>query len=192
MDREYIHNFWRNPNDSNKATNYLKGIERSEFLLELIKRYAGKNSRILEIGCNVGRNLNHLYSKGFNNLSGVEINADAVGLMKEYYPKLKAKIYNNPIEEIITKLEKYDVIYTVAVLEHIHTDSEWIFKEIQKRAKVLITMEDEKGISGRHFPRNYKNFFKGQVEEIQLSEKEGLDKNFKARVFIKPIWKTIK
>ena len=182
MDKKSIHNFWRSPDDSNLPTHYLSGEERSKFLLRLIKKYGKPKDKILEIGCNVGRNLNYLYTHEFKNIEGVEINKEAVELFKEHY-NLPIKIYNSPIEEVIKKLGNYDIIFTMAVLEHIHTDSEWIFPEIQKRAKVLITIEDEKGISWRHFPRNYKNIFKNQIEEIPLSKKEGLDNNFKARIY---------
>lgn len=182
MNKNNIHNFWKNPDPSNFPIQYLTGEERSEFLLGLIKKYAKPNSRILEIGCNVGRNLNYLYTHGFKDLTGVEINKEAVDLLKSHY-KLPIKVYNEAIEDRIKKLRKYDIIFSMAVFEHIHTDSDWIFPEIQKRAKILITIEDENSKTDRHFPRCYKNIFKNQIEEIQLSKNEGLDINFKARIF---------
>ena len=187
MELTGIHNYWKHPDDNNSPINYLEREEtnkRSGFLLGLIKKYAKPEDKILEIGCNVGRNLYTLYSNGFKNLEGIDINEKALILMKRVYPNMQVKTYCSAVEDIIKKLGKYDVIFTMATLEHIHTDSSWIFKEIQKRAKTLITIEDEGGISWRHFPRNYKNIFKNQVEEIPISEAEGFDnKYFKARIF---------
>ena len=55
--------------------------------------------------------------------------------------------------------------------------------------KVLITVEDEKNVSDRHFPRNYMKIFESlglrQVYEKHLSQNEGLNKKFYARVFVK-------
>lgn len=102
------------------------------------------------------------------------------------------KIYNVPIEEIIKELRdgEFDIVFTMAVLEHIHTDSEWIFSEMVRITKdFLITIEDERGISWRHFPRNYKNVFESlrmkQIEEINCSEVDELGSDFFARIFKK-------
>ena len=58
-----------------------------------------------------------------------------------------------------------------------------------KRSQMLITIEDEKNVSERHFPRNYRKIFDGlgmkQVYEKHLSQNEGLNKKFYARVFAK-------
>jgi len=184
MELTQIHNYWKHPDDHNSPINYLEGDKKSEFLLGVIRKYAKPEDKILEIGCNVGRNLNKLYTNGFKNLEGIDINEKALILLKRCYPEMQIKTYCSPVEDIIKKLGKYDVIFTMAVLEHIHTDSVWIFKEIQKRAKTLITIEDEGGISWRHFSRNYKHIFSGQVEEIPINEVEGFDNRyFKARIF---------
>ena len=60
---EEIHEYWKSPsNGLNLPENYLKGLEKSELLLDLLIKYGSKESKILEIGFNVGRNLNILYS----------------------------------------------------------------------------------------------------------------------------------
>lgn len=164
LDRDVLHNYWRNPKDLNRAENYIKPVERSRYLHEHLKEYGGVDATILEVGCNVGRNLNYLCQAGYNNLSGVEISPAAVELLTKTYPELasKATIYNASIEDIIPKFKdnQFDIVYTMAVLEHIHTQSEWIFREIQRVTKsYLITIEDEIGLTERHFPRNYKQVF---------------------------------
>ena len=55
---------------------------RTRFLLKIADRFISKNDSILEIGCNVGRNLNALYLNGFRDLSGIEINERAIRILK--------------------------------------------------------------------------------------------------------------
>jgi len=154
LSKDEAWNFWKTAKDKdddrskNAPKNYIQGIERSIYLADLITKYLHKESKILEIGCNVGRNLNCLHKKSFKNLSGVEINRDAIELMSKTYPSLHktAKIYVSSIEDWITNISEcnFDLIYTVAVLEHIHWDSEFIFNIMKKiSAKYIITIEDE-------------------------------------------------
>ena len=192
-----LHRYWRQPWDRNNLPeDYLKGKARSQFLVEIIKRFAtSKKERILEIGCNVGRNLNYLFLAEFRNLEGIEISENAVKLLEQSYPEMasQTKIYNASIEEKIKQFRdcEFDIVFTMAVLEHIHTDSEWIFPKIAKITKnFLITIEDEHGISWKHFPRNYKKIFEcfhmEQIEEINCCrEINGLSSSFFARIFKK-------
>lgn len=193
--RSELRRYWRQPWDmSNLPQDYLEGEARSKFLLEIVKRYANPDAKILEIGCNVGRTLNYLFGAGFEEFSSVEISENAVQLLKQSYPEMAShtKIYNAPIEEVIGdfKDSEFDVVFTMAVLEHIHTDSAWIFREIMRITKdSLVTIEDEHGISWRHFPRNYKKVFEPlgmkQIEEINCNDVDGLSSDFVARVFEK-------
>ena len=79
----------------------------------------------------------------------------------------------------------------MAVLEHIHDDSKWVFQEMARiTKKYLICIEDEHGVSWRHFPRNHKEIFEvlgmKQVEQIHCQNVAGInDRNFYARVFKK-------
>lgn len=200
LPREGVLNFWRAPIDTSKTENnqpihYLKGGERSDFLVELIGQYLPCDLKILEIGCNVGRNMAHLFKAGYTNLSGIEINKKAIDLMKKVYPDMykRSHIIELPIEEIIREIHSnaYDLIYTMAVLEHIHYDSDFVLSEIGRVAsKYIITIEDEKtDWSERHFPRNYKDIFeKGvwkQVFEVNCKELKILDDRFWVRVFMR-------
>ncbi len=79
-----IHNYWMSPDFINKPQNYLLNdntIERTEYLIKIISKYFNHDIKILELGCNVGRNLNNLYKDNYLNLTGVEINPDAIKLM---------------------------------------------------------------------------------------------------------------
>lgn len=186
--KDEVQQYWRKPDESNDPTTYLGTAERSEYLVSLIKQHVSNDASIIELGCNVGRNLNYLWQAGYSNLSGVEINEDAIRLMKESYPDMKATIYHGTIEERIKELQQYDLVFTMAVLEHVHKDSEWVFEEIARLAKrCLITIEDEKEVSERHFPRNYKKIFESfgfrQIYEHNCADIHMLTAKFHARVF---------
>ena len=64
-----------------------------------------KNLNILELGCNVGRNLNFLLNDNFKNLNGIEINTHAVELCKKVYPALfdlnTSNIYNGRLYDFL-------------------------------------------------------------------------------------------
>jgi len=195
--RDELHKYWTFPNDNiNIPSEYLKRRERSIFLLNLIKKYIENSNSVLEIGCNVGRNLNELFCAGFSNLSGLEISKNAIDLMEKAYPLMaqRIKIYHGPVENLILDFQDncFDLVFTMAALQHIHTDSEFIFAHIARiTKKILVTIEDEQGLSSRHFPRNYNKVFENlgmkQIEEIFLCKENssGLDSNFLARVFKK-------
>jgi SAM-dependent methyltransferase len=194
--RAELHDYWRNPPDAgNFPSDYIDGGDRSPYLVDLVQRYvgeAGRETRILEIGCNVGRNLEALRAAGFAHLTGIEINANALALLRERFPDLgkTAELRNEPVEDAIRKIDdgEFDVVYTMAVLEHIHSDSEWVFAEIARvTRRVLITIEDEQGFSARHFPRSYDRVFTRlgmeQIESRECTDIEGLGGGFYARVF---------
>jgi len=193
--RDELHRFWRSPwEGSNNPKDYLYGEARSLFLVKLMKKHVKPDEKILEIGCNVGRNLRYLFSVGYARLHAVEISEEAIQLFKQVYSETAnhTKIYNAAVEETVKRLGdcEFDAVFTMATLNHIHTDSEWIFSEIVRTARhVLITIEDEKGLSWRHFPRNYKKVFErlgmNEIEEHDCSDIEGLGGAFCARVFEK-------
>jgi len=84
--------------------------------------------------------------------------------MKKHYPEMSkiASIYNTTIEEKIKEFGNgfFDVVFTMAVLMHIHPKSEMIFSEMSRITnKYLVTMEVEKGVARRNYERNYKLVF---------------------------------
>ncbi|MFG6150079.1 class I SAM-dependent methyltransferase [Halobacillus sp. B23F22_1] len=186
---EEIHDYWVNSSFPEK---YASKIERSEFLTEYIKKYISKRGYILEIGCNVGRNLNHLYENGYKRLAGIEISEEAVEALKQTYPKLgeHAEILQRPIEDVVKEVHtnSFHLVFSMAVLEHIHPDSEWVFEELARISRAfIITVEAEEAENWRLFPRNYREIFEQygfkQIEERECSE-AGL-KNYTLRVFKK-------
>jgi len=192
---EELHRYWRQPRDSgNRPQDYISGEERSRFLVEVVSRYCPPDARILEIGCNVGRNLNYLFLAGFRNLEGIEISRSAVQLLKTTYPGMArcARIHNCPVEDVIKSFKKdaFDLVLTMAVLELLHPHSKWIFPEMARITKdTLITIEDEKSVSWGIFPRNYKNEFEPlgmrQIEGFNLDRVSELGHSYSLRVFKK-------
>jgi SAM-dependent methyltransferase len=193
-----LHQYWRQPWDGlNLPRAYLDSeatAPRSKFLTRIVRKFTAQDSKILEIGCGVGRNLNYLFKAGYRRLEGIEISEISTQVLQRSYPEMAAqtKIHNAPVEDVITHFgdNEFDLVYTMAVLAFIHRDSEWAFKEIARVTKdLLITIEDEKGISWRHFPRNYKLIFESlgmrQIEEMNCSGINGLGASYVARIFRK-------
>lgn len=193
--RDELLQYWTAPDDgSNRPESYLslENPKRSEYLVKTAREVVGPSAKILEVGCNVGRNLNFLFTNGFKNLSAIEISENAVRLLRENFPAMAASstIHNSPLESVIRTFadRQFDFVFTMAVLEHIHTESEWTFQEISRVAgKSLFTYEDEGCQSWRHFPRNYQKIFEPlgwkQVREEAGEEAIGLGGGFVARLF---------
>lgn len=192
---EEVHAYWRHPSDGrNLPQDYTRGNECSEFLVNLIRRYGTPQSAILEIGCNVGRNLHFLFVNDFRRLTGIEISDEAMKLGRATYPEMReqVKVVEAPAEEALAAFgdNVFDIVFTMAVLQNIHRESQFVFSEMARITKAfLITIEDEHGVSWRRFPRNYKRVFEvlgfKQVCESKCDEVVGLGKNFAARVFRK-------
>lgn len=162
--RDWVRAYWRDPPKANAPEAYLPWPDRSTFMTGLIRKYVEVDAQSLEIGCNAGRNMDHLYSLGFRNLEGIELNPKAVRLMKEVYPEMAevAKIYVGPVEDIIRTIpdNEYDCVFTMGVLLHIHWDNDWIFPEIARITKdILITVEQEEARYYMGFARNYRHIF---------------------------------
>lgn len=167
------------------------GKNRSLFLVKIIKRYVDSDAKVLEIGCGAGRNLNYLFRAGFDNLAGVDINEEAVQSLHRAYPEMArhAKICNAPIEAVIREFgdNEFDVVYTMAVLQHIHPSSEWIFPEMVRITKgLLVVIEDDsvRGFGG--YPRDYKEVFGSlgmeQIEKIGCVYADGFHSKYIARI----------
>lgn len=169
---ESLHEYWKNPSADNVEVDYIDQKERSEVLVDYFKKHVSPNDTIMELGCNVGRNLHYLYEAGYHNLTGIEINRKALELGLRYYRDMKN--FNLICGEIGKELSKLkdnsvDVIFTMAVLEHIHPKEQHIFSNMARIArKYIITCEDEGAIYWRAFSYKYKELF----EYLGLTELE--------------------
>jgi len=188
-----LRDYWSNPPDEkNKPEAYRDEVERSQYLLGILDRYAKKNDRIFELGCNIGRNLNHLYTNGYKNLETVEINANALAQLKQSFPEMAqaVKLNNASAEEFMPGLSdgQFDVIYTMAVLLHIHPESEWIFEHMARAtAQHLVVIEAESSVEYKLYARNYKAIFEGYGMTEIFSEPMPVMGNYTTRVFRKQL-----
>jgi 2-polyprenyl-3-methyl-5-hydroxy-6-metoxy-1,4-benzoquinol methylase len=96
-------------------------------------------------------------------------------------------VRNVPIEQFAKRMGRYDLIFSLAVLEHVHYDSDWIFKKLASRCDWLLTIEDEEAWTAYHFPRAYGQIFAelGMTETYTDNDllAIGLGSTFRARLF---------
>lgn len=168
-----FHAYWLSPEQRNMPQRYISvGHKRSRHLVETVSRHFDKRTAIFEIGCNAGRNLHYLFAAGFSNLHGLELNPKAVALLREVYPELaEVPVHVSAVENKIRDYptDRFGLTFTMAVLEHVHKQSEWVFAEIGRISQNVLTIEDERSESSRTFPRSYRKVFERlglrQVEE---------------------------
>ena len=191
---EEIHQYWHTPSDGkNRPEDYLHGVQKSQLILRAINELKLTDPMIIELGCNVGRNLNALHNWNYTNLRGIELNPAAVELCHKHFPYLKGGITLGALEGVLPTLKKgsFDVVFTMAVLEHVHPDScELVFDQMTRITKgCIITIEDEQLVTWRHFPRKYDEIFQSrgmrQIKEQSCDTVPGLGARFVLRVFKK-------
>lgn len=181
--------YWKSKagdDEGNKASFYLnKDTKICHFLADFLNDHnIPKDAKILEIGCNVGTNLNVLMEMGYRNVHGIEISQEAVSLMKESYPNINQEniVVGNAVD-VLHKMEadSMDVIFTMAVLMHIHPSSSSLFNEMVRVSKSrIITIEPENASTCYIFPRNYKRVFErlGCTQTASFGIKNGFDRMY--------------
>jgi SAM-dependent methyltransferase len=122
---------------------------RSQTILNALGHRISKDDSILEIGCNLGRNLNHLWQAGYRHLYGMEISEHAVRRMRVAYPALAdVRVDIGPAELSIKNYatKSIDVIITMATLEEVHPQSRYLFDEIARVVrKYVLAIEPKEG-----------------------------------------------
>ncbi len=186
--------YWENPDDEfNRSEDYAQEslTVRSVFLQGLIEKHCLGVASALEIGCNLGRNLNHLKTRMNLNVAGIEISPNALEQRAKFYPVLDdSTFYCGDAREILPTIDEngYDLVFSMAVLMHLHPETPDAFwQEIVRVAgRYIITIENESSSSVRSWSRNYRSAFEslgaGQVHEesVQVDEDTG---GYLARVF---------
>lgn len=184
--------YWCDPPDNgdNSPISYLTNPathRRSRALVSFVKaNFPDRQITVLELGSGTGRNLHYLQEAGYQHVLGIELSPKYIAAMCEHFPSLSDRVLQGPIEDLLPQLpNRYDLVFTMAVLEHIPHESEWVFRDIARVAKELVTIEDEVGTSPRHFPRNYRDVF-GALGMTYLGgwkKIPGLSGNFAMRHF---------
>ena len=114
----------------------LLGVSRSEMFLDFIGNIS-REAKILEVGCNIGNQLLMLQSLGFTNLTGIEINPNALKTAKERIPK--ATLVQGSATQMPFQDNEFDLVFTSGVLIHIaEEDLKKAVKEIHRCAKTYI------------------------------------------------------
>ena len=129
----------RNPQTLEQLESVYKqyfGVTRSQmnqhFLGDL-----DRASRILEVGCNVGSQLQALQNMGFDNLYGIELQSYAVELSKQRTKHIN--IIQGSGFDIPYKDNYFDLVYTSGVLIHISpNDIEMIIREAYRCSRRYI------------------------------------------------------
>lgn len=86
-------------------------------LNKLFLNKISKNSRVLEVGCNIGNQLLYLQKMGFNKLYGIDPMDYAIKLSKKRTKKMniiKGNVFSIPFKD-----EFFDLLFTSDVLIHI-------------------------------------------------------------------------
>ncbi|OGW84515.1 MAG: methyltransferase type 11 [Omnitrophica bacterium RIFCSPHIGHO2_02_FULL_46_11] len=121
LDQLYVSNFGLTRKELNER--YLQGIP--------------KDSRILEVGCNVGDQLICLQEQGFTNLYGIELQHYAVDKATKRTNNIN--IIQGSALDIPFKDDFFDVVFTAGVLIHIApVDIDTAMKEIYRCSKKYI------------------------------------------------------
>jgi SAM-dependent methyltransferase len=132
---------------------HLGSDEASDLLVSILTERVGRDARVLELGCSSGRHLAALREAGFADLTGVDVNADAIDVLVESFTELAADgtFHVAAIEEFLPDLpnDAFDVVFTVETLQHIHPDEAWVFAEIARvTGSLLVVVENESGEYG--------------------------------------------
>lgn len=174
-----IQKFWANPGEGNLPRDYDSKAGRSEFLYDFIKGEVHFSTEIMELGCNCGRNIRYLAGKGYTNIFGIDLSAEAIKYGKGL------PIYCQTIEDFYKGEDIPEMVYSMAVLEHLPKKSEWVFEKMAE-SRYIVTIEDEISDNTVCFPRNYKTIFEklGKKELKHITEDSNLFvRKFEARFF---------
>ncbi len=125
-----------NVKDMDKLYKMIFGVTLTELNCEFVKNI-DRSSKILEVGCNVGVQLQFLQKMGFNNLYGIELNKNVVEISKSITKDIN--IIQGSVLDIPYKDEYFDLVFTSGVLIHISPkDINKAIKEIYRCSKKYI------------------------------------------------------
>lgn len=126
---EYTRRNMLTPSELNKLYSSRYGFTRTEMNHEFLE-FLDKDIMILEVGSNIGNQLNLLSKMGFKNLYGLEINSLAIETSNRLNEGLPIYVIKGDALDIPFKDSFFDLVYTSGVL--IHIDPENIRKVINE------------------------------------------------------------
>lgn len=184
---ERLENLWRGEfGDNYTERNRKAGALRSDFWSSLLDRY--RTGTVLEVGCNVGSNLQHIAPKTTVAV-GVDINRDALRLMLDSVPG--AYGVETAARCLPFRSEAFDLTVTAGVLIHqpeeslpnvmdelVRCSAGWVLCAEYRAAET--TEVAYRGVEGALFKRDYKRLFLDRhdltvIEEGFLGPDDGFD-----------------
>lgn len=136
---------------------YVEMDDYSKALTESVAGRADANESILDICCNVGRNLNQLANLGFSHLQGVDIMGEAIERAPEIFPALRsASLTVGNLTDYLPSLPPKSVDWAItqsATVELIHPSFR-IHRELERvvrRGLVFVISE-----RGHAYPRYWR------------------------------------
>lgn len=165
LTREQCWKHWDSFYTGNKPYEYAqKPAGIVQFLHEFWSPQVALSDSILELGSGSGANLYHLHELGYNNLMGIEISPSAIEGMEKTFPEfaLRCNVFVGSLEDTLPKFDtnSVDAIFTMAVAQHIHPTSNFLFNEMVRVArKYVCTIEVEVANCSYIFARNYRRIF---------------------------------
>jgi SAM-dependent methyltransferase len=140
-----------------------KPTEIVDFMHGFWRPDVAPTDKVMEIGCNAGANLARLRQLEYSRLSGVEIDTESIAELRRAFPELaETVIHQGSIEDVLpnVKDDAVDVVFAMAVLQHIHPSSNRVFAELVRVARRHIcVMELEQVSTYNHFCRDYSRAF---------------------------------
>ena len=164
--------------DAYIARNIEAGAGRDRFWAALFERYPV--SSVLEVGCNVGANLQWLVPLlGSSRVHGVDVNEQALTILRRRFPGVRAII--SPARSLPFEDGSMDLVFTSGVLIH-QPDSALrdVMGELVRVAQAFVLAieyhADEdvevpyRGQRGALFKRNYAGLYQSYFPELELLE----------------------
>ena len=158
------HKYWYSAkkNDKHGFDKYLKPNKDAKiFLNEIIKRTKDKESKILDLCCNVGRHLNILKKSGYKNLYGFDVNALAIKKMKTLFKNLnRIQVAHSPAESYLLKTQDnfFDIIFTHGATVELIPSTFSLIKEVSRVTNDLAIFLIQE--NGHAYPRFWRYEFR--------------------------------
>lgn len=147
---------------SDSPESYLDLEDSGASIFSEVVKMLPEDARILEIGCNAGRNLNYLYRHGFTNLWGIEIGPLALKKFGEVFPNARESTHvtcGNAVEEIRSlPTDYFDLVFTRSVLVNIHPKHDSLFSQMARVCRGYILSSEMEG-SWTAWPRDFTQLF---------------------------------
>lgn len=94
-----------------------------------------KDAKILDIGCNYGSLIFNLYSLGYKNVFGIEIDKDSIEKGKIFYPEISNNLITHKAGIIPFETGVFDIVLMFDVIEHVPDIDNFLKNEVHRVIK---------------------------------------------------------